>query len=1004
MKIFLTALVFIIPVLTFSQTLKSFDDLETLYNNEDYKACIKLEKQIEQLSLNKKDTIAANAFSNLGDSFFQLGIIDKAISWQEREKKLREELHLQKNDAFSTCLYNLANSYMEANRYNEAVSTAQQLVDNDKNLFGWRSEQYASSVINASDILIRADKFQHSEKLLVTSSRQQEKNSIIQGILMTKLGDLYTITSQFTKASRTLLSAVEILTKNTGDRSKETTAALLNLGLLYMAQNKLPEAEEIFDNVLGTMSTDDASFVATLNNKAIVYQNLGQLQRAEQTFKKLLAIDSVEVGTDHSDFAISLSNLGLVYIQQTRYQQAEQTLTRALSIQKRNNESKSVSYAIKLNNLARAYQSTGNFDNATKLYQEALGIFKKTLGENSPTFATTTFNLGMTLWKSGKGGEGIKYIKQSAAIRAAKLGKKHPKYAESIQKIAEYHWEKKQLKEARNLFNEVFTTLYFQIESTFPGLTEEEKMKFYYNNIKPSFEKFNAFALESRAIYPDIIGEVLDNQINTKGSILYATEKVKQAIVSSNDSLLIDKFEMWQTQREQIAKAYSENTSPSALDSLQQSANRLEKELSRQSIVFQNQIVRKKTGWRDVQKNLKENEVAIETIRFNSYSPQSGGVVGDKIFYAFLIVQKSDIQPQVVVLDNGHDLENKLLNFYRNSIKFTLEDKRSFDNFFKPLFDFLQPKGVTRIYFSPDGVYNQINLNTIKTPDGKFLIDVFDIRLITNTREIVDRKVTKSQSQSSVLIGFPKFNFTTGTQADDGNSRSITRNANLTRGLRGGLLRYMRGESGIASLPGTQIEIQKISSIAKDPKIYIEQNASEDVIKTLKNPELLHIATHGYFLEEEESLNTTGNAVSYFPNPLLKSGLILAGAESFLKTGVPVNAAGDDGILTAYEAMNLTLDETDLVVLSACETGLGEIKNGEGVYGLQRAFKLAGATNLIMSLWSVDDAATQELMTSFYEERLKTKDTPTAFRIAQQKLKQKFPHPFYWGAFILVGI
>jgi CHAT domain-containing protein len=218
-----------------------------------------------------------------------------------------------------------------------------------------------------------------------------------------------------------------------------------------------------------------------------------------------------------------------------------------------------------------------------------------------------------------------------------------------------------------------------------------------------------------------------------------------------------------------------------------------------------------------------------------------------------------------------------------------------------------------------------------------------------------------------------------------------------------GLLRFMRGEEGITELPGTQKEIQQISKLFNNnPEVYLEDRASEDITKQVNNPTYLHIATHGYFLEDEEESGTS--AKQYVPNPLLKAGLILAGSENFLMSGQPVNDAGDDGILTAYEAMNLKLDETKLVVLSACETGLGEVKNGEGVYGLQRAFKLAGAQSIVMSLWSVDDDATQELMSTFYSELLKSGKQHEAFRIAQQKIKDKYQKPFYWGAFILVGI
>jgi len=153
----------------------------------------------------------------------------------------------------------------------------------------------------------------------------------------------------------------------------------------------------------------------------------------------------------------------------------------------------------------------------------------------------------------------------------------------------------------------------------------------------------------------------------------------------------------------------------------------------------------------------------------------------------------------------------------------------------------------------------------------------------------------------------------------------------------------------------------------------------------------LHIATHGYFQPDNKAEN----------NPLLRSGLMLSGAGSTIR-GIS-NSSGEDGILTAYEAMNLNLDNTDLVILSACETGLGDIKNGEGVYGLQRAFKVAGAKTLVMSLWKVSDEATQELMVTFCKNWLLSGNKREAFLLAQKALKAKYPEPYYWGAFVMVG-
>jgi CHAT domain-containing protein len=180
---------------------------------------------------------------------------------------------------------------------------------------------------------------------------------------------------------------------------------------------------------------------------------------------------------------------------------------------------------------------------------------------------------------------------------------------------------------------------------------------------------------------------------------------------------------------------------------------------------------------------------------------------------------------------------------------------------------------------------------------------------------------------------------------------------------------------------------------------YTKIQATEENFKTLDSPGVLHVATHGFFLSDVDVRDelATDETSAITNNPLFRSGLLLAGASAD-RTGKT-----EDGILTAYEAMNLSLDQTDLVALSACETGLGEVRNGEGVYGLQRAFSVAGAKAVLMSLWQVDDAATQELMTNFYSHWLKGGDKYTAFRQAQLELKAKYPQPYYWGAFVLSG-
>jgi CHAT domain-containing protein len=196
----------------------------------------------------------------------------------------------------------------------------------------------------------------------------------------------------------------------------------------------------------------------------------------------------------------------------------------------------------------------------------------------------------------------------------------------------------------------------------------------------------------------------------------------------------------------------------------------------------------------------------------------------------------------------------------------------------------------------------------------------------------------------------------------------------------------------------------------KDWKIeqFIEDKATEEVIKQVENPRVLHIATHGYFLNEpnsnkkESGLQMMGvNEKRFVENPLLRSGLLLTGANKTLKGDSTKTT--ENGILTAYEASLLKLQGTELVVLSACETGKGEIRNGEGVYGLRKSFVDAGAKNIIMSLWKVDDKVTQEFMTTFYSNWTSGVTIREAFNKTQMSIQKVYSAPFYWGAFILVG-
>lgn len=313
------------------------------------------------------------------------------------------------------------------------------------------------------------------------------------------------------------------------------------------------------------------------------------------------------------------------------------------------------------------------------------------------------------------------------------------------------------------------------------------------------------------------------------------------------------------------------------------------------------------------------------------------------------------------------------------------------------------------IYIIPDGIYNTINIGAIMQPNGRLLMEDYDIRIVTSARELIEKKEKKNYDNTAVLVGNPAFNLAIPKQTAlaANYTRSYTETPlfawpTLTRG-------------SIAPLPNTKAEVENIGKILQakgfKTQTLLGEQALEEAVKSVKSPRILHIATHGFFeadVTKKDSLQADDfmgiQRAKAAENPLLRSGLLFAGAENYLKTK-KLSKDYQNGILTAYEAMNLDLENTELVVLSACETGLGDIKNGEGVYGLQRALRIAGAQSVLMSLAKVPDAPTKILMEAFYDNWLtKGMNKHEALKQAQLSVRKipQYAAPSNWASFVLV--
>ncbi len=668
-----------------------------------------------------------------------------------------------------------------------------------------------------------------------------------------------------------------------------------------------------------------------------------------------------------------------------------------MAIRKRTLGEQSPAYAASLKDLADFYLQRKRFTEAETYYNQAIAVIRTRYGERHPAYASALNNLAILYEQNNQSTQAQEYYTTSLSIIQETLGNKHPSYAKALNNLALFYEAEKQYTKAETHYKEAIQVAFYQIGTNFSALSEEEKRQFFEAN-KPFFDNFMLFAVnqaqraKKEGFTTNILSEAYNVQLATKAIVLNATSRVRNGILNSGDSTLIAQYKDWQKLRDVIASTYNLGEAEVArrninLDSLEQQANSLEKSLSEASTSFDQAFNTKIYQWQEVQRILQPNEAAIEFVRLR--------IDTNRILYAALIVRPDQTSPTLVLMRNGQEMEEDLY-YYKNTIKFKREDNITYNRFWSPLQTALTD--IQKVYISPDGIYNQINLSTLRNPaTQQYVFQEMEVVMVTNTKDLL-LPSTPASLQQALLLGNPSYTIEEASQTDEIVNLEEQNNSWLANAYFG-------------QLAGTATEVEAISGLLAQQNItaqvYQAEAAKEEVVKQAISPSILHIATHGFFMPSSTRPSTSrlaltsNETIEEAVNPMLNSGLVLAGVTDYFKA--LERPQREDGILTAYEAMNLQLEKTDLVVLSACETGLGKVQSGEGVYGLQRAFSIAGVRNIVMSLWRVDDTATQKLMAYFYEAWLTNKDKRAAFKEAQERLRASYPHPYYWGAFVMIG-
>ena len=817
--------------------------------------------------------------------------------------------------------------------------------------------------------LIKVDASKHSTDYIKIFTRA-----------ISSAGMLYQTRGKFVKAEALLNRAMEMRRNWLGESSPEYLNSLHNVAVLKKDMGMYDEAESIFNNLIPVFKSlfneNSLQYVAILNNKAMLFAELGRTKEAIQLLDEALKIGAPVLSSSYFDYERILTNKAILEHESGDLDKAEADYRLAIS----NMEKKGFEDHPDYNNMLLYYGSLKiekDDEEVLSFLSKVKDKVKKRYGDDHPLMAKALKNeadyyLQRKIFAAAKN----IYMK-IVNIQVKTLGERHKDYLSSLIKLAVCEWQLHNTEAATANFNKAIKNYLFLVNSLFGAMSESEKTIFW-RLLKPDIDTYMAFVAATWRSKPTLLKEAYDLQLRTKGILINSTRQTRDFILGSGDTSLQSLYKKWLDLKSELAAYYSSTLEDAEddkvnLDQIEQQANEIEKELSRRSSKFSYAYNSFGVTFAEVKAKLNKDESAMEIIRiFHYYGKKKGSAE-----YIALIVNKDSSAPALIPLGEGEEFEQAGAVYYKNAIKNKLTDTSSYNIYWRPLSDLLG--NYKTIYVSVDGVYNTINLNTLRRSDGSYLIDHYRIVLVPNTRAVTRDLRSKvplpADGAEALLMGFPTY----------GN------------------------EYIIPPLPETKEEIQQINELlVKDhlkTKVFIEENASEENIKSSNHPAILHIATHGFFhpnVDLSKSMNMGVLVSRAKDNALLRSGLLFKGAASVLNKE-PVLDARNNGILYAYEAMNLDLQGTDLVVLSACETGIGEILNGEGVYGLSRSFQVAGAAKILMSLWKVDDKPTMELMVLFYKNWLRVRDLQQAFIEAQQQMKTKYPQPYYWGGFVLLN-
>jgi CHAT domain-containing protein len=988
-----------------------------------------------------------------GANLAQAGQTEEAKAAFEQAVNLFEELEARKNDNQTSSstpqspeleetkrLNQQAYQLYQQGKYNEAIAIAERVLEMRRKLLGDQHPDVATSLNNLAFLYSSQGRYSEAEPLYIQALEMARKllgdEHPHVATSLNNLALLYRSQGRYSEAEPLLRQALEMRRKLLGDQHPDVAGSLNNLAGLYWSQGRYNQAESLLIRALEMsqklLGNEHPVVATSLNNLARLYDSQGRYSEAEPLYRRALEMRQKLLGEEHPDVALSLNNLANLYSSQGRYSEAEPLLMRALEMYRKLLGDEHPYVATSLNSLANLYSSQGRYSEAEPLLMRALEMRQKLLGDEHPDVAQSLNNLAGLYSSQGRYSEAEPLYIQALEMYRKLLGDQHPDVATSLNNLAQLYLSQGDTTQAITYLSRGLEVQEQNLNILLATGSERQKQD-SMNTLSGTTYAAISFHLQEAPNNSEAARLALTTILRRKARILDTVTNELQLIrenITPENQQILDELDTIQQQRASLLYNPPEDLPPEQYrqltENLRAEAEQLEAQLAQRSAEFR--VETEPVTIEKLQQLIPEDTALVEIIQYKPFDAkaQRGERYG-KPHYAAYIISANNIN--WVDLGEAEPIDQKVNKFrqdlgeQRASVE---RSARELDEIvMQPIREKLGDK--THILISPDGQLNLIPFAALMDENNEYLVKNYLFTYLTTGRDLLRLQLDAPSRQDPVMLANPNYE-------EPGNSTGVQLASNPPFPVGEGLgerssSKIGRGTNQRSSdfdnlafgpLKGTQLEADAIQPIVPNLQVFTGSEATENLLEQLQAPRILHIATHGFFLEDIECTPATRSrgtpdggfkvilnpdyqpdckpTPSNLENPLLRSGLALAGFN-------PRESGDKDGVLTASEVTRLKLYGTELVVLSACDTGVGSVRTGEGVYGLRRAFVKSGAESQLMSLWKVDDHGTSELMSMYYQRLKNGEARSQAMRQVQLELLQApfYEHPYYWASFIFSG-